>query len=184
MTSERIRKRAVASAFLSPLYRRSGCVAHSFRHATALLAAARLSIHRNLHSSSRAVRIWETGFHLCLWLPCFGSEDRCLSCPALAAVRRRPSRAARARWISLPFSLTVGALVMALSPADGGLGPNSLRCACVPLAFHTSSRVRLMWRVTLSDSILRACSSATVSAYVAIGSTSASVASRALGVRL
>src|SRR4051794_14578893 len=70
---------------------------------------------------------------------------------------------------------------MALSIADGGLGPNSLRCAYALLAFHTSSRVRLMWRVTSFDSVLRACSSATVSAYVAIGSTSASVASRARG---
>src|SRR5947207_2330548 len=165
MTSERIRKRAVASAFLSSLYRCNGCDPHAFHHATAVLAAARFLTQHSLHSSSRAARIWETGFHLCLWLPCLGSKDRPLPCSlALATVRRLPSWAAQARWIFSPFSLTMRALVMTLSIADGGLGPNSLRCACAPLAFHTSSRVRLMWWVTSSDSVLRACSSATVSA--------------------
>ena len=122
MTSERIRKRAVASAFLSPLYRRSGYDPHMSCYTTAVLAAARFSTQRSLHSSSRAVRIWETGFHLCLWLPCLGSKNRSLPRPvplALAAVRRAPSWAARVRWISSPLSLTVRALEMAFSIADG-----------------------------------------------------------------
>src|SRR5947209_5839059 len=94
MTSERIRKRAVASTFLSLLYKRSSCDPHAFHHATVVLAAACFSVQRSLHSSSRAVRIWEAIFHLCLWLPCLGSRSCSLSCPVpptLASDRQHPS---------------------------------------------------------------------------------------------
>src|SRR5436309_5505695 len=124
MISERIRKRAVASAFLSPLYRRNGFDPHAFRHATAVLAVARFSFQRCLHSSSRAVRIWETGFCLHLWFPCSGPGDRSPTCPVpptLAAVWRCVPCVVRARWFSSPLVLMVWALVMALSMADGGL---------------------------------------------------------------
>src|SRR5207249_988511 len=99
------------------------------------------------------------------WLPCLGSKGHPLPCPLpSAAARLLPSWAAWACWISSPFPLTVRALEIAFFIANGGLGSSHLHCACAPLAFHTSSRVQLMWQVISSDSVLRACSSATVSA--------------------